>query len=388
MERKLINLSVMLLAFSVGITFAGISFFRQMEPVVVEEPLAEQPGESGQTLEMVFVLDTTGSMGGLLEGAKQKIWSIVNDVMQKRSKPRVKIGLVAYRDIGDDYVTRIVPLTDDLDAVYSSLMELNAGGGGDTPENVQRALAEGVRKAGWSASANGKAQVVFLVGDAPPKNYQNEPDVISVAAEAVKRNMTVNTIQCGDDAATRTSWQQIARAGQGSYFAIAQDGGVEQIASPFDDRISELGRRLGGTYMSYGAPEKRSAGVAKMAAAESTAANTNMAVQADRALNKGLNPVAYMDDLLQDLEAGKARLRDIKTEHLPEPLQKMSEAEREKEVEKRMAERRKIREEILSLSKQRDDFIRQARARSGKGGGFDAAVSSALAEQLAKRGIR
>src|SRR3546814_19375662 len=55
------------------------------------------------TLEMVFVLDTTGSMGGLIEGAKQRIWGIINEVMQKPSKPRVRVGLVAYRDNGDEY---------------------------------------------------------------------------------------------------------------------------------------------------------------------------------------------------------------------------------------------------------------------------------------------
>ena len=53
-----------------------------------------------RTLEMVFVLDTTGSMGGLIDGAKQRIWGIVNDVMQSSSHPSVKIGLVAYRDRG------------------------------------------------------------------------------------------------------------------------------------------------------------------------------------------------------------------------------------------------------------------------------------------------
>jgi Mg-chelatase subunit ChlD len=392
MDRKFINFAVMLLAFGVGLAFAGFSFFGgDVHPVEVPEepPVVETRADGGQTLEMVFVLDTTGSMGGLLDAAKQKIWGIVNDVMQKQSRPSVRVGLVAYRDNGDAYVTQIVPVTSDLDTVYTSLMEFQAGGGGDSPENVRRALAEGVRKAGWSEAKGGVAQVIFLVGDAPPQNYQSEPDVLVTAAEAVRKNMIVNTIQCGNDAGAREAWQQIARAGQGKYFAIAQDGGVETINTPYDERLSQLGREIGGTYMAYGESESQAARTRSVAATETAVANSaSNTARADRALNKALNKEGYVDDFIQDLEKGKTRLQDVKVENLPAPLQKMPEAERSKEVEKRIAERKKIRDEILSLSKQRDAFIAAERKRSGKGGGFDSAVQTALGEQLAKRGIK
>lgn len=392
MDRKFINFAVMLLAFGVGLAFAGFSFFGgDIFPVEVPEepPVVETQADGGQTLEMVFVLDTTGSMGGLLDAAKQKIWSIVNDVMQKQSRPSVRVGLVAYRDNGDAYVTQIVPVTSDLDTVYTSLMEFEAGGGGDSPENVRRALAEGVKKAGWSVAKGGVAQVIFLVGDAPPQNYQSEPDVLVTAAEAVRKNMIVNTIQCGNDADTREAWQRIARAGQGKYFAIAQDGGVETINTPYDERLSQLGREIGGTYMAYGDTSSRAARTAGVAATETAVANTaSNTARADRALNKALNKEGYVDDLIQDLEKGKTRLQDVKAEDLPAPLQKMPEAERRVEVEKRIAERKKIRDEILSLSKQRDAFIAAERKRTGKAGGFDSAVQTALGEQLAKRGIK
>lgn len=392
MDRKIINFAVMLLAFGVGLAFAGFSFFGgDIFPVEVPEepPVVETQADGGQTLEMVFVLDTTGSMGGLLDAAKQKIWSIVNDVMQKQSRPSVRVGLVAYRDNGDAYVTQIVPVTSDLDTVYTSLMEFEAGGGGDSPENVRRALAEGVKKAGWSVAKGGVAQVIFLVGDAPPQNYQSEPDVLVTAAEAVRKNMIVNTIQCGNDADTREAWQRIARAGQGKYFAIAQDGGVETINTPYDERLSQLGREIGGTYMAYGDTSSRAARTAGVAATETAVANTaSNTARADRALNKALNKEGYVDDLIQDLEKGKTRLQDVKAEDLPAPLQKMPEAERRVEVEKRIAERKKIRDEILSLSKQRDAFIAAERKRTGKAGGFDSAVQTALGEQLAKRGIK
>lgn len=392
MEKISYKFAALLLAFSVGVAIASVFYFRTKtvptEPAeVIGEQETEQNISDGETLEMVFVLDTTGSMGGLLEGAKQRIWGIINEVMQKQSRPRVRIGLVAYRDRGDFYVTKVLPLTEDLDKVYTTLMDYEAAGGGDTPEDVRRALSESVKNAGWSRSRQGIAQIIFLVGDAPPQNYQNEPDVLATTSQAVKKNMIVNTIQCGNADDTKKIWQQIAQYGGGKYFAIAQDGGVQTINTPYDQRLAELGSEIGQTYVAYGSDMdlKAETQIATESRMANTATNT---AKADRALNKAINKGAYSDDLLQDIENGKTKLEMVKAEDLPENLRKMSESERKTEIEKRLAERRKIRAEILNLSKQRDAFIADERKKSGKQNGFDAAVAEALSEQLARRGIK
>ena len=402
MEKFSRSLTVLLLAFGIGTAAASVWFFQaraeKHEPPT--EPVINNinnvsPPPSQKTLEMVFVLDTTGSMGGLLDGAKQKIWSIVNDVMQQRERPRVKIGLVAYRDNGDSYVTQVTPLSEDLDKIYSVLMEFEAGGGGDTPENVRRALAEGVEKTGWTRQNRDVAQILFLVGDAPPQNYAQEPDVLATTAKAVKQNMIVNTIQCGAAADTRLIWQQIAQRGEGKYFAIAQDGGVQSISTPFDAKLSELANKLGGTYLAYGGgagadgerfrAERQAAQSGSEAKMMSSAAPS---AQADRALNKAINSEAYAGDLLQSIENESVKLESVKEDDLPADLKKLAPDERKKEIEKRLAERKKIRAEILDLSKQRDAFIAAERKKTGKADGFDAAVSKALSEQLTRKGIK
>jgi len=345
--------------------------------------------DNRDTLEMVFVLDTTGSMGGLIEGAKQRIWGIINEVMQKPTKPRVRVGLVAYRDNGDEYVTKLLPITEDLDKAYTTLMDYQAGGGGDTPENVRKALAEGVRGAGWSQSRRGLAQIVFLVGDAPPQNYAQEPDVLVTTAEAVRKNMIVNTIQCGNLDGTREIWQTIALRGEGKYFAIAQDGGVQAISTPYDSKLAELAGKVGSTYVGYGEKSKRESNISVRQVTElSIAGSAPVAAQADRAVNKAVNTFQYDGDLLQDVENESVKLKDVKTEDLPEDLQKLSPAEREKTVAARIAERKKIRAEILELSKKRDAFITEERKKTGQSSGFDTAVAAALKEQLLKKGIR
>ena len=384
--------AVFTFTFGVAIATAGL-FIRIEAPKIAPVELSS----AGPTMEMVFVLDTTGSMGGLLTGAKQRIWGIVNEVMQTSSRSSVKVGLVAYRDRGDQYITQVLPLTEDLDKVYSVLMDYQAAGGGDEAENVRRALAQGVAEAGWSQPSANHAQILFLVGDAPPHDYADEPDPLTTADLAVKQGIIVNTIQCGTSAKTKQVWEAIARRGQGQYFLIPLDGGVQTISTPYDGRLSQLGARLGGTFLAYGGGSGAAGENYRAARKEASdrveaaiATRSAPMVSADRSVNKALNLKAYIGDLLQDIENGSTKLESVRSEDLPSELQKLSPEDRAKEVEKRLAERKEIRKQILSLSKQRTEYIaaEQKKRNGGLQNGFDVAVSSALRQQLAKKGIK
>ena len=392
MTKFTVRILTAVITFAIGVAIATAWVFDR-----TEEPTIAPVTSDKASMEMVFVLDTTGSMGGLLTGAKERIWGIVNDVMQTSSVASVKVGLVAYRDRGDQYVTQVLPLTEDLDKVYSTLMEYNAAGGGDEPEDVSRALAEGVAKAGWSQASPGRAQILFLVGDAPPHDYGDEPDPLTTADRAVKQGLIVNTIQCGDTPSTKIVWEAIARRGQGQYFLIPQNGGVQTISTPYDEQLSQLGSRLGGTFLAYGggagAEGESFRGSLKDAAEKietSVATNSAPSAAAERSVNKALNAKAYINDLLQDIENGSIKLDSVKAEDLPTELQKLSAADRAKEIAKRLAERSEIRKQILALSKQRTEYIaaEQKKRKGGAQNGFDVAVSAALREQLAKKGIR
>jgi Mg-chelatase subunit ChlD len=394
MNSLTFRIGTAVLTFWIGVGVAAAWVFKRSEPKI--EPV--ELNATSSALEMVFVLDTTGSMGGLLEGAKQRIWGIVNEVMQSSAHPSVKIGLVAYRDRGDQYVTQVLPLTEDLDKVYTTLMDYVAAGGGDAPEDVRRALADGVNRAGWSRSSPRLAQVIFLVGDAPPHNdYKDEQDTLETAGLAVQQGMVVNTIQCGSSSDTKQAWESIAQRGQGQYFAIPQNGGVQTISTPYDEQLSQLGTTLGGTYMAYGGGageegERYRTEAKRMADVSESIVVTRAApeAKAERSINKAFNDRAYLGDLLQNIENGSVKLESVKDEDLPTDLQKLSRDERQKEIEKRLADRRAIRAQILILSKQRTDYIAAERMKRNGGtrNGFDVAVSSALKEQLARKGIK
>lgn len=344
----------------------------------------QQPASARRTVELMFVLDTTGSMGGMLEGAKAKIWGIVNDVLQRQGNAgaTVRVGLVAYRDRGDAYVTRVIPLSANLDAVYGQLMSFRPEGGGDSPEDVRSALADALRAGGWSRPGPRTSQVMFLVGDAPPQHYRNVPATATSAAAARQRGIIVNAIQCGKDPDTTEAWRAVARLGGGDYFAIAQDGGVEVIETPYDQPLAQLGQQMGSTYLAYGA-DRRARQSSQLAMESRVAAAAPPAAVAERAVNKALNDRAYDEsDLVQKAESGARVLAAVEEADLPESLRALPAPQRQAALDRAVAERKALKAKILALSKQREQYLAQQRARGGKAAGFDAAVSGALARQI------
>jgi hypothetical protein len=315
--------------------------------------------------------------------------------MQTPSHPAVRIGLVAYRDRGDEYVTKLLPLTDDLDKVYTALMDYNADGGGDEAEDVRTGLAEGVGKAGWSKSSSSVAQIVFLVGDAPPQPYRDVPDTMDTAAKAASQGIVVNTIQCGNLPETTPVWKAIAHRGQGQFFAIPQNGGVVAIPTPYDEELSNLATELGGTYLAYGFGDTNNAEEQRFAAKEmaleverKVVASVPIYARAERSYNKVINKKAYIGDLLQDIENGVVNLQNVKTEDLPKNLQELSPAERQQEIDKQLAHRRELRGQIVALAHKKDAYIAEQKTSKGVQDGFDAVVAKALSEQLARKGIK
>src|SRR5436305_12794407 len=134
-----------------------------------------QTSEAKPRIEVCFVLDTTGSMGGLIEGAKQKTWSIANEMISSKPTPELKLGLIGYRDRGDEYVVKSFQLTDDIDSIYGHLRDCKAEGVGEEPESVNEALAEAIEKMPWSQDRK-VLKIIFLVGDAPSHlDYADSP---------------------------------------------------------------------------------------------------------------------------------------------------------------------------------------------------------------------
>ncbi len=203
-------------------------------------------------IEVVFALDTTGSMGGLIDGAKRKIWSLAQFIGSGQPKPELRVGLVAYRDRGDTYVTKFYDLSDDLDEVFEHLQSFQADGGGDGPEDVNRALGDAIDKSSWTEGQN-TLKLLYVVGDAPPHDdYSDEPNSRAWARRAQEKGIRINTVRCGSDSTTQVAFARMSHIASGEFASIDQTGGVETVATPFDEKLAALNKKLVGTAIGYG----------------------------------------------------------------------------------------------------------------------------------------
>jgi Mg-chelatase subunit ChlD len=397
MKSKLIALSLFI------ITAATVAWYPSyqssgglttppVDPQPVRLPPVDPLANAQPRLDVVFVLDTTGSMGGLIQAAKEKIWSIATTMASAQPAPVIRMGLVAYRDRGDAYVTRVVDLSDDLDSLYATLMDFQAAGGGDGPESVNQALQVAVHDISWSQDPEAY-KVLFLVGDAPPHmDYPNDIKYPVSVAAARDKGIVVNTIQCGADSQTTGQWQQIARLGQGSYFQVGQAGGAVAIATPFDEKLATLSEKLDATRLYYGSAEEKAQQQRKLAATGKLHAAASVEARARRAaFNASKSGAANFlgeGELVDDVASGRVELSRIDRDKLPEPLRAMAPAAQQALITETAERRKELKRQIGELAEQRADYLKKkVEERGGARDSLDNKIYRTVRTQAGKAGL-
>src|SRR5258708_6178844 len=354
-------------------------------------PLSAGPSSAiaKPAVEVAFVLDTAGSMGGLIEGAKRKIWSIATAIVDSNSDADIRMGLVAYRDIGDDYVTRKIELTRDIQDLYANLRELKARGGGDWPESVNEALDGVVNKLQWPSGRDTR-RIVFLVGDAPPHmDYAQDTKYPITLSVAKQKDIIVNAVLAGDARDTERVWREIAQSGGGRFIPIPQDGGqVVIIETPYDEDIIILQKQINGTVIPYGPrafqkrTEDKTMQLSQVAAAAPAAAS-EMASYLNKRAMVSSEAVTGDGDLVSDVAAGRQKLASLKDEELPDNLRTLKPEQRAAELDKQMTDRKALNEKLAGLVAKRDKYVAEARAKAPpKASSFDRAVEETLRAQI------
>ncbi|MFT4624615.1 MAG: hypothetical protein ACI8PZ_003274 [Myxococcota bacterium] len=364
------------------------------EPVVVVAAPVEAPPPPAEPVEparveLVFVLDTTGSMGGLIQGAKDTVWEVVNDFKSQKPTPDVRVGLVAYRDRGDTYVTQVHELTDDLDAIYGALVAMRADGGGDSPESVAKGLLDAVNLQPWTPRGEDRTyRSVFVVGDAPDKHYADEPSPAQIVADARQRDIYVSAIQCGSNHGTDLEFQALAKAGGGTFAAVAQDGAVARIETPLDDDLDRLEGELSATALPWGSTSEKTETQTKIAIIRGSGSSTKASRLSAMAKGAGKKVVtsAGKGDLLDDLKEGDVDLAGVPVSDLPTALAALDPAAREREVNRRIAQRAGIQAAIDTVVAERDAWLTEERAKRTLDLSFDGEVVGSSIEKLKSLG--
>ncbi len=328
--------------------------------VISTDPICELPVASAQ-MQVVFALDVTGSMGSLINAARDKIWSIANSLRQSNSQISLEIGLVAYRDRGDEFVTKIIDLNHDIDQVFFELNALSANGGGDTPESVNQALFDAVNEINWDMSQS-TVRTIFLVGDCPPHmDYRKDVPYQETCQQAVNKDIVINTIQMGTNGQTRMIWEEIASLTRGEFNNTDMNVNQVAISTPFDEELKRKTLELEKTKTYYGdqtvVKEQVQIKETKLEQAAVMTAETS-ARRADYYNSGGYDDSFYgKNEIISDFAAGSLNIEDISEDDLPEEIKVIPVAERKQYLDTLVANRLAVQAEIETLIKEREIYI-------------------------------
>jgi hypothetical protein len=339
------------------------------------EPPLLPPEQQGQRhVDLVIALDTSSSMDGLIDAARQKLWDVVSLLGTAKPQPVLRVGVVSYGNTGyaaqEGWVRKDIDLTTDLDQVYAKLFALRTNGGS---EYVARAVKVATEQMQWDQDPK-TLKIIFVAGN-EPANQDPVVRVEDAVGGARQKNIFVNAIYCGSAGAWETAgWAQVASLGKGQYAAIDHTQKVA-IATPMDAELARLSAQLSSTYVGFGRAGRAKA--ENQMAQDANASSAGVAAAASRAVGKTSS--LYRNDDWDLVDAKKGKKVDVKAlaaEELPAEMRAMAPAEREAYVEKKAKERAEIQKRIAELSKRRDEYIR---AESAKAAGANAkAVDSAL----------
>ncbi len=388
-------------AMLVGLAASTLSFAEDTRVVIrVEKPQASavvssQPPFHGKrpAVDVAILLDTSNSMDGLIDQAKNQLWTIVQQFAKAKKQgqtPVLRVALFEYGNTNlpasEGYIRQVMPLTDDLDKLSESLYALKTSGG---DEYCGQVINEAFKRLDWSKEPNGY-KAIFIAGNEP--FTQGPVDYRKSCKRAIEHGIVVNTIHCGtSQEGIQGEWQHGAQLAEGEFFNIDQDRTEVHIDCPQDKVIIQLNAELNKTYLWYGAAAVRSRYEANQVAQDKNAERSSPNAAATRASAK--SGAAYYNrnrDLVDTLAEDKEILKKVKDEELPEGIKQLKPAEREAYVRNMASRRSEVQKQINDLAAEREKYLAKERKRvagEAESSTFGDATVAAIRKQLEKAGF-
>lgn len=321
--------------------------------VVTKPPTTSQPSAHGK-IQIAILLDTSGSMDGLINQARTRLWSIVSELgkaTRNGQRPIIELALYEYGkqslEANDGYIRRIMPLSRDLDGIAEQLFALTTNGGDEYAGWViQRATNE----LQWSTDPR-DVRLVFIAGN---EGFdQGAVPFGKAIAAARSKGVVVNTIYCGGEMDLEAKlWRVGATTGAGSFAMVNHNAAVVEIASPYDAELQRLSAAMNSTYVYYGATGAKN----HVRQQEMDAKAEGAGAPAARAAAKA--SVAYNNAEWDLVDAGSSvDVGKLEAAQLPSEMRSMTVAQRQAHVAKKAAERKAMQAKIAELSKKRDEFV-------------------------------
>lgn len=342
--------------------------------------------EKRPVVQIAILLDTSGSMEGLIEQAKGQLWKVVNEFIGARQNgklPEVQVALFEYGKstlpAAEGFIRMIQPLTTDLDKISEELFALKTNGG---DEYCGWVIQEAVNRLTWS-NAPDVYRAVFIAGNEP--FTQGSVNYASACKLAVGKGIVVNTIHCGNaKEGIDTKWKDGALLADGKFMTIDQNQAVVHFEAPQDAEILRLSTALNSTYVAFGRYGSESS-VRQVAQDANAASLAPQGAAVNRALAKASNNYRNSNwDLVDAVKEKTVKLEELKPEELPDDLKKLGVKERKDYLEKKSKERAELQTQINELNKKRSEFLAE-KVKNSTNNTLDAAIVTAVREQAAKR---
>jgi hypothetical protein len=344
-------------------------------------------------VDVAILLDTSNSMDGLINQAKNQLWTIVQQFAKAKKNGQTPVLRVALFEYGntrlpasEGYIRQAVPLTDDLDKLSEALFALSTNGG---DEYCGQVIDETITRLDWSQEPNGY-KAIFIAGNEP--FTQGTVDYQQACKRAIEQGIVVNTIHCGNNQqGINGKWQHGAQLAEGDFFNIDQDRAVVHIECPQDEIIIRLNTELNKTYLWYGKKPDRLRFKSNQVAQDENASELSQSSSVDRVVTKAGK--AYSNrrrDLVDSFAENEEILEEVKAEELPSGLKGKSLEERKAIVGEMTAKRAKLQTEIRELSRKREAFLAKEKKRLATETGaatLGDAVVSAIQRQLVNSGF-
>lgn len=341
------------------------------------------------SVQLALLLDTSGSMDGLIEQAKSQLWKIVNELAKtKKNGSSVDLYVALYEygkqsiPVDEGYLRNIVPFTQDLDKISDELFKLQTNGG---DEYCGKVILNAVDNLQWNKS-NDNLKIIFIAGNEP--FTQGNVDYKEACKKAIKKGIVVNTIFCGNyEEGIQTKWKDGADLADGKYMNIDHNAAIVHIDAPQDKDIIKLGQALNKTYIAFGDYGKEK----KVLQAEQDANSMSLSpeVMVQRSVTK--SGAQYKNsgwDLVDAKREGKVKIEELKDEELPEEMKKMTVQERKAYLDKMEKEREVIQNKINKLNDERSKFIAKKMLDNKNDNTLDAVMIKTIREQAKQKNYK
>ncbi len=338
----------------------------------------------GPKIQVALLLDTSGSMSGLIHQARVQMWNLVNDLSQadyRGQKPPLEIALYEYGNsrlpARDGYVRQLSGLTRDIDFVSEMLFSLTTSGG---DEYTGWVIKDATKSLEWDNHPS-SLKLLFIAGNESfgqgPVGYQR------AIASAKRKGIIVNTIYCGRDShPERIAWSMGAQLGRGDTFVIDHNQHVAHYDTPMDDEIYRLSQQLNSTYIPYGGKGKR--GMARQRAQDSNA-NRHKASGIGRSVAKASSAYANPSwDLVDKSAEDSTALDTVSEAELPATMKKMTKQQKKQYVRQKKAKRSRIQKRIKQLQGKRKAHIKALQTKN-KQIEQDRSLSAAMHKTIRKQ---